>query len=417
MNISESFKIAVKCIRANWMRSLLTMLGIIIGIGSVIMIVGSGEGAKGYIVGMIEDMGANAVNISVDMTNATESDYITLEDVDNIKEKVSGVESCSPMLVGLGNSVIHEEVPAITTIIGGNTDLESSLEMQKGRFFNDEEYSGARPVAIIDSQSAKDAFGYTDVVGEYLDISSSSRSMRVKIIGVANIAGMAEMMGGSNNSQMISSMMGGAMGDKKMVMLYMPATTMQRITGASNYVSNVFIFAEDENQLDAVGNAAANYLKVRHNNADRDIYLVQNMATYIQLVDVIISVLTSFIAAVAAISLVVGGIGVMNIMLVSVTERTREIGIRKALGARTSHITFQFLMESVIICLIGGLLGVGFGVAGAYAACSFIDVQPAITPLIIGVALFFSCGIGLFFGIYPARKAAKMSPIDALRRE
>ena len=146
-------------------------------------------------------------------------------------------------------------------------------------------------------------------------------------------------------------------------------------------------------------------------------YTAQNMATYIEIVDIIMKVLTIFIAGVGAISLIVGGIGVMNIMLVSVTERTREIGIRKSLGAKTRVITMQFLTESVILCLIGGFIGVVLGVAGAFAACSIIDITPKISIWLILLALLFSSGVGLFFGIYPAKKAAQLSPIDALRSE
>lgn len=417
MNLSESFKIAVKSIKANWMRSLLTMLGIIIGIGSVIMIVGAGDGAKNYIVGMIQEMGANAVNISVNMASATESDFITLDDIEQIKAKVKGVDSCSPMLMGFGSAVTEEEKTATAMIMGGNSDMEQSLLTKKGRFFTEEEYNAGRAVALIGASSAKDVYGYEDVVGEYIEISSSAKTMRVKIIGVANLEGMGAMMGGGSDD-MMGEMIGGMLGsDQKTVTLFMPAKTMQAITGASDQINSVFVMSEDENQLDAVGNATINFLKARHNNGDRNVYTAQNMATYIDIVNVVISVLTKFIAAVAAISLVVGGIGVMNIMLVSVTERTREIGIRKALGARTSHLTTQFLTESVILCSIGGIVGIILGIIGAYAACSVIDVKPSITIWTVLLALSFSFAVGLFFGIYPARKAAKMNPIEALRRE
>ena len=158
-------------------------------------------------------------------------------------------------------------------------------------------------------------------------------------------------------------------------------------------------------------------MKAVHGNYSNGMYTAQNMATYIEIVDIIMKVLTIFIAGVGAISLIVGGIGVMNIMLVSVTERTREIGIRKSLGAKTRVITMQFLTESVILCLIGGFIGVVLGVAGAFAACSIIDITPKISIWLILLALLFSSGVGLFFGIYPAKKAAQLSPIDALRSE
>ena len=197
----------------------------------------------------------------------------------------------------------------------------------------------------------------------------------------------------------------------------MPCTTLSQLTGSDPVVSAVFVIGETNANNNAIGNATVNYLKAAHGNYSNSIYVAQDMATYVELVDTIISILTAFIAAVGAISLIVGGIGVMNIMLVSVTERTREIGIRKSLGAKTKTITLQFLTESVILCLIGGVIGTVLGIAGAFAGCSIIGITPDVNIGVIAIALLFSCGVGLFFGIYPARKAAKMSPIEALRRE
>ncbi|MGN0534247.1 MAG: ABC transporter permease [Eubacterium sp.] len=416
MNISESLKIAVKCIKANWMRSLLTMLGIIIGISSVIMIIGAGTGVRDYIVGLIEDMGSNAVLVSVDATSATDNDYITLDDVQNIKNKVNGVERCSPMLVGFGRATIDKSATEATAmLIGVNSDVQFALTNNcvYGRFFTDEEYDANAPIAVIGTNSAEMAFGYQDVTNEYITVSSSGKSMKIKICGVANIDALASSVGGGN---MMSSMFSSGT-DNVVVALFMPCTTLTQITGADANLSSVFVIAEEGKNYDAVGNAAVNYLKSAHGNYSNNMYTAQNMATYVEIVDIIMSVLTAFIACVGAISLVVGGIGVMNIMLVSVTERTREIGIRKSLGAKTKIITLQFLTESIILCLIGGIIGVTIGIAGAFAACSIIDITPNITWWLILVALLFSCGVGLFFGIYPARKAAKMSPIDALRSE
>ncbi|MCH5315994.1 MAG: ABC transporter permease [Eubacterium sp.] len=416
MNIRESLKIAVKCIKANWLRSLLTMLGIIIGISSVILIIGAGTGVRDYIVGMIEEMGSNAVMISVDATSATDRDYITLEDVENIKTKVSGVEHCTPMLMGFGRATIDRNAKDATAmLIGVNPDIQFALtsECSYGRLFDYDEYNANAPVAVIGNASAEMAFGYEDVVGEYITVSSSGRSMKVKICGVANVDSMAGSMGGSTDMmQMFSN---GS--DQLIVALFIPCTTLTQITGAAPQLASLFVIAEEGKDYDAVGNATVNYLKSAHGNYSDNIYTAQNMATYIEIVDVIMSVLTAFIACVGAVSLVVGGIGVMNIMLVSVTERTREIGIRKSLGAKTRVITMQFLTESVILCLIGGVIGITIGIAGAFGACSLIDIKPNISWWLILLALMFSSGVGLFFGIYPARKAAQMSPIDALRSE
>ncbi len=416
MNITESLKIAVKCIKANWMRSVLTMLGIIIGITSVIMIVGAGTGVRDYIVGLIEDMGSNAVLVSVDTTQATDNDYITLDDVDNIKTKVSGVERCSPMLMGFGNATIDATATEATVMmVGVNSDVQFAMTntCQYGRFFTDEEYAANAPMAVMGLESAKTAFGYEDATGQSITVSSSGKSMKIKVCGVANIDSLVSSLGGSSN---IGSMFQSS-SDKPVIALFMPCTTLTQITGASANLSNVFVIAEDGKDYDAVGNATVNYLKAVHGNYSNGMYTAQNMATYIEIVDIIMKVLTIFIAGVGAISLIVGGIGVMNIMLVSVTERTREIGIRKSLGAKTRVITMQFLTESVILCLIGGVIGVVLGVAGAFAACSIIDITPKISIWLILLALLFSSGVGLFFGIYPAKKAAQLSPIEALRAE
>lgn len=416
MNISESLKIAVKCIKSNLMRSLLTMLGIIIGISSVIMIIGAGTGVRDYIVGLIEDMGSNAVLISVDATSATDNDFITLDDVQNIKTKVNGVERCSPMLMGFGRATINKTATEATAmLVGVNSDVQFALtnSCEYGRFFTDEEYDANAPIAVIGTNSAEMAFGYKDVTNEYITVSSSGKSMKVRVCGVANIDALTSSLGGGSN---VTSMFTNG-SDKLMIALFMPCTTLTQITGASAQLSSVFVIAHEGADYDAVGNAAVNYLKSAHGNYSSSMYTAQNMATYVNIVDIIMSVLTAFIACVGAISLIVGGIGVMNIMLVSVTERTREIGIRKSLGAKTKVITLQFLTESIILCLIGGIIGLTIGIAGAFAACSIIDIQPNITWWLIVVSLLFSSGVGLFFGIYPARKAAQMSPIDALRSE
>lgn len=415
MNLTESLKIAIKSIKANWMRSLLTMLGIIIGISSVIMIVGAGTGARDYIVSLIEDMGSNAVMISVDATKATDNDYITLEDVDNIKKRVSGVDRCSPMMMGFANATIDSQAKEATAmIIGVNSDIQYAMPeaCTYGRFITNEEYDASSPVAVIGTNSADMAFGYQDVVGEYVTVSSSGSTMKVKIIGCADIDSLVNTVGGSSS---ISDMF--KTGDSLSIALFMPCTTLAQLTGSDAKLSSIFVIGEDEANNEAVGNATVNYLKAAHGNYSNSMYTAQNMATYVELVDVIISVLTTFIACIGAISLLVGGIGVMNIMLVSVTERTREIGIRKSLGAKTGVIVTQFLTESIILCLIGGVIGVVLGVAGAYAACAIVKIQPSITIGTILIALFFSSTVGLIFGVYPAKKAAQLSPIEALRRD
>jgi len=253
------------------------------------------------------------------------------------------------------------------------------------------------------------------VVGKYIDYSTDGgkKKARLRIIGVVDFS----MMGGDSD-QMASMMDSFGMGGMEdMCMLIMPVTVTDELADSQGAYFNINIIADDEKNLDIVGNAAVNTLYRNHGNAGSGAYTATNMATYIDLLDSVINILTTFVAGVSAISLIVGGIGVMNIMLVSVTERTREIGIRKALGAKTSTILFQFLTESVIMCLIGGTIGFIIGVAGAAFVAYLMKIPIAMKFSTIAIAVGFSSAIGIFFGIYPAQRAAKMLPIDALRRE
>ena len=417
MNITESLKIAVKCIKSNWMRSLLTMLGIIIGISSVIMIIGAGTGVRDYIVGLIEDMGSNAVLVSVDTTSATDNDYITLDDVENIKNKVNGVERCSPMLMGFGRATIEKTATEATAmLIGVNSDVQFALtdSCEYGRFFTDEEYNANAPIAVVGTNSAQQAFGYEDVTNEYVTVSSSGKSMKIKICGVANLDALASTLGGSSS---MSNMFTSAGGDKTIIALFLPCTTLTQITGAKANLGSVFVIAKDGYDYDAVGNAAVNYLKSAHGNYSNSMYTAQNMATYVDIVNIIMSVLTAFIACVGAISLIVGGIGVMNIMLVSVTERTSEIGLKKAIGARKNRILWQFLTEAAVLTSIGGVLGVIAGVILSQVISKMSQTPVAISVPVSVLAVVFSMAIGIIFGLLPSIKAANLNPIDALRHE
>ncbi|MDR1464068.1 MAG: ABC transporter permease [Oscillospiraceae bacterium] len=415
MNFKENIRIAIYSIRTNLMRSLLTMLGIIIGVFSVIAIITVGNGGRDYIVGMVRDMGQSMVSINVDPMRADASQYITREDVEKIK-KLDDVQYVSPQIIGMG-AASSETTEGFAIVISGDTDLRYILAagVVEGHFFNEDEYQSAQRVCLIPKMGAKAMFGTTDVIRRYVDLTMNGQTAHLKIIGLVDI----EMMGSSSDkfSDMLDSsgLMGGM--SSAMTMLILPATLTDQMMGSEGAYDNVYIMANDESHLDIVGNAAANLLYIRHGNAGSKAYGVTNMATYIDLLDSVINILTTFIAGVSAISLVVGGIGVMNIMLVSVTERTREIGIRKALGAKTSTILMQFLTESVILCLIGGIIGFILGVAGAAVVAFYMNIPIAMKLRTIAIAIGFSSAIGIFFGIYPARRAAKMLPIDALRRD
>lgn len=415
MNIRENIRIAVFSIKTNLMRSLLTMLGIIIGVASVIAIVTVGNGGRDYIVGMIRDMGNSAISLTVNMDTADDDDYFTDADIAAIK-KLDGVQYASMQSMAMCQMTANDQTGFLMGI-GGNTDMQNLMQTPciYGRFFNQEEFLQGKYVGVIDVSSALQLFGTKNVVGEYVSCTSDTLTISIKIIGVIDImAGMN--MDTEDYMEQMSTMMGGM--QMTSCMMIMPATVVSEINGSTqNRYDTINITAVDESQLDGIGTAAINYIRSLHDNFEKDCYNVTNMATYIDLLDTVINVFTIFIAAVSAISLVVGGIGVMNIMLVSITERTREIGIRKALGAKTGTIMFQFLTESIILCLIGGLMGFLLGVAMAAFVSYLMSVPLTVQPSTVALAVGFSSAIGIIFGVYPARRAAKMPPIEALRRD
>ena len=401
MNIKENIRIAIFSIKTNLMRSLLTMLGIIIGVAAVIAIITLGNGGRDYIVGMIKNMGSSVINISINSKETNASDYITAEDIKAIKN-LDSVAYVSQVTMSVGNvTTKHNE--SLGLAIAGNSDLGNMMSagMLSGRFFTEEEYESGARVAVLDSISAKLLFGYSDPVGEKLSFTVSDQTVQIKVIGIID----ASMLSGSssNMSETMSSYMSDAQTGCSIII---PATLADALNGNSaGRYEMCYIMAKSDSELDAAGSAAMNLLYTRHGNFGKNAYSLINMATYIDLLDTVIN----------AISLLVGGIGVMNIMLVTVTERTREIGIRKALGAKTSTILFQFLTESVILCLLGGLIGLILGSVGAFAVASYMNIPIEMKFSTIVIAVGFSTAIGVFFGIYPARRAAKMQPIDALR--
>jgi putative ABC transport system permease protein len=401
--LAENFKMAIDSIVSNKMRSFLTMLGIIIGISSVITIVSLGAGGQNTITGEFEKIGSATINVSVNASKAEQSDYISFEDIKQIKDKVETIKYAAPSITKQGIAA-SDSLNKRASITGTNSDglTIQNLEFLYGRPFNEREYTEAKSVVIIDEDSANVLFGYTDVVGKSIKIGSRQSPTKAVIIGVTKSS--FGTFGRGDISQIPA-------------ILYTPATLLKNMYSNDFSINRISLMANSKDVSEAAGNGAVNILESRHNNRGKEIYKAENALNQLDQINNVLGIFTAFIGAVAAISLIVGGIGVMNIMLVSVTERTREIGIRKAIGATTNTILLQFLSESLIISLIGGIIGMLIGISGAYAIGSIAGITPSLSAGAIAGAILFSSAVGIFFGIYPARKAANLDPIEALRYE
>ena len=403
MSIFESVKTALSSIKANKMRAFLTMLGIIIGISSVITIVSLGQGGQSAITSEFEKLGSASVTVKVSGSEAQSTDYITLEDVKQIKQKIESIKYASPSYQIQG-SVISENFSKNAFMRGGSPDLAyiNNTEIIFGRYFNEKEYEQGTAVGIIDETDALTIFGYSDVVGESIKIGQGALMKKMTIVGVEK--GITSPFGGGRNSG-------------KPIIVTAPVTFLSTLQSNEFKVSSMTVVADSQEKGEAVGNGTIRMLESRHNNRGKEVYSADNALAMLEQINSVLGIFTAFISAVAAISLLVGGIGVMNIMLVSVTERTREIGIRKAVGATTKVIMMQFLIESVILSSIGGIIGMILGIVGAEIIGSFAGITPVISLTAIVGSILFSSAVGVFFGIYPAKKAAELDPIDALRYE
>lgn len=397
----EYVKMAVKNITANKTRSLLTMLGIIIGIASVIAVLAVGGGGQQEMNAQFDSMSKGEAYLSVNYQNEiSQSDLMNDADIEAIRDNISGIKAISPYAYASGTiSGPNKNLNAQFT--SGNEDypMLSTDEIVAGRFWSAEDALAARRVVTIDENSANELFGSTNVIGMTVDITIGERTGTFTIIGITKSSGS---FGGSSTARLSA-----------------PLSTLQSLSTDSVETEywDILILGEDKTQSYSLASQAISIVSARHGNAERNMYMVQDISAMTDQINSITGMFTGIIAAIAAISLLVGGIGVMNIMLVSVTERTREIGIRKALGARTGAILFQFLIEAGMLTFIGGLIGIVLGLAGGYGLASLVGIQGYIEPTTVVMIAAFSVAIGLFFGINPARKAAHLSPIEALRSE
>lgn len=402
MYISELIKVSIKSIFSNKLRTFLTMLGIIIGIASVITIVSLGEGGQKAILGEFEKIGVNIFSVRTKSdVQINKSDQFTIKDVEMIRKKIPAVKYAAPIAQKFG-LVKTEKFTKRALFIATDFDYGnvSNLKIVYGRFLNEKDILLGRNVILIDKDSAKELFGYEDCVGKTIKVGSYSSFDTAKIIGVID--------SGSYKS------LAGATSDQIPVIAAIPITYAQKIFDDVN-ILQIYIMTFDSNQLDEAATQTVRILEAMHHNKDK--YKTENFVNFMEQFNRILGIFTTIMSAIAAISLLVGGIGVMNIMLVSVTERTREIGIRKAIGAMQRDILIQFLIEALLISLIGGAIGTFLGYILANAVGPFIKITPVVSLKTILIAFAFSSAVGVFFGIYPAKRAAKLDPIVALRYE
>ena len=394
----ESFLMAWASLIANKMRSILTMLGIIIGVAAVIALVSIGNGVKQDIQNSISSLGSNLLMVmpgaprtpgvrpsAGSMKSLKVSDYEAIA-------KLDGVKAASPMTNG-SYVVIYQNKNWTTSVSGVSYNYldVNNWSMKSGRFLSEKNVQNRERVAVVGKTVVKNLFGDEDPVGAEIRV----KNIPFRIIGVLNSKGS------------------GAMGNDQDDMVIIPYTTaMERVEGI-DYLRMIYVVGKDENGIDRLQSDIENLLRVRHGIKDTNLddFNIQNMNSIMETMEETTGTLTLFLGAVAAISLVVGGIGIMNIMLVSVTERTREIGVRKALGATYSVIVTQFLIEAVVISLMGGIIGIILGIGSSKLIGMASGMSTVISVPTIVMSFAFSMAIGLIFGIYPARKAAKLNPL------
>jgi len=401
----ECVKMAFEGMLASKLRTFLTMLGIIIGVGAVIAMVSLGFGMQEKVTSNIASMGSNLLIVMSGGRTASgqriasgSGAHLTYEDAKAIEKNVDGIKYVAP---GVQNTYqMVEGNQNWNTQIQGSTPNIIDIRDYKitdGRMFTDKDMNARARVCVLGQTVVDNLFPEGNPVGKVVRINKQP----FQVIGLLSSKGQSSM------------------GQDQDDIVYVPLTTaMQRLMGLT-YIRNITIQCDNENTIDSAQSDIITLLRVRHkikDGADDD-FTVRNLAALLETVQETAGTITLLLAIIAAISLVVGGIGIMNIMLVSVTERTREIGIRKALGATYKNILLQFLIEAVVIGVSGGIVGTGFGIVASQIISKFAGWNAVISVWSIIIAVVFSVGIGLFFGIYPAKKAALLDPIDALRYE
>ena len=395
---------AVNALLANKLRSLLTMLGIIIGVGAVIAMVSIGMGVRTSVADSFASLGSNMLIIMPGSTNhggvrgaAGSRKSLKYDDAKAIESKIKGIDYVSPT-VSSSYQVVNGNLNWNTSVEGVTPELMQirALKVENGSFISASDMNKRSRVAVIGPTVAANLFGAENPVGQNIRINNQP----FKVIG-------------------ITASKGQSIGQDQDDVIYIPLTTAQERMLAITHIHSVNIQVSSPEKMDQVQAEIENLLRQRHHirAGMEDDFTVRNMTSLMESFTENTNMITLLLGSIASISLLVGGIGIMNIMMVSVTERTREIGIRKALGATSSNVLMQFMIESMVIGIVGGVIGIASGILLSKAIGAFGGLTTTVDILPVLVSFSFAVGIGLFFGIYPARKAARLDPIDALRYE
>jgi putative ABC transport system permease protein len=407
MNLYLTFKVALRALARNKMRSMLTMLGIIIGVGAVIAMVGIGQGASASIQAQIANLGNNLLIIQPGSANtagirggAGSNTTLTADDVDAIANECPSVKAASPSVRANGQLVYGNQNWAPSSgILGVNEKYPEikSWPIGSGAFFTDADVRTGARVAVLGKTVVDNLFAGGDPIGQMLRV----RNLPFKVVGVLSVKGQNQFGQDQDDTVLI------------------PYTTAQKKLLTITWVNAANVSAVSAKSTSTAQKEITDLLRQRHKLSpnQEDDFNVRNLTDIADAADQSSAIMTKLLASIAGVSLLVGGIGIMNIMLVSVTERTREIGIRMAIGARSGVIRRQFLIESITLSLVGGVIGVLFGIGTSITISSTLHWPTSVSPISVIVAVVFSVVVGVAFGYYPARKAAALDPIDALRYE
>ena len=406
MDLVAILRIAVRALARNKLRSSLTMLGVIIGVGAVIAMVGVGQGASKQVQDQIAAMGSNMLFVSSGTVNRGglrlgwgQTKTLIYDDMKAILQESPAVKTAAP-----GGQTSAQ-------VVFGNDNWFTNIQGTEPQYFDIRDWpiiagtpftqadvDSSANVAVIGASVRQNLFGATDPIGQTVRI----KSLPFKVVGVLNSKGQSAAMGQDQDD-----------------VIFVPITTLQKKLTGETWLRFIVVSAVSKDATYAAQQEITSLLRDRHRirTGQDDDFMVRNLADVADLADQSSRVMTMLLASIAGVSLIVGGIGIMNIMLVSVTERTREIGIRMAIGATEGDVQRQFLIEAIVLSLIGGAIGILFGVGSSLLITKVLGWSVLISPLAIVAAAVFSGAVGIFFGFYPARKAARLDPIEALRFE